>query len=138
MAKYFTIKELTASSTAKRLGIKNEPNKEQADNIIRLIETVLDPLREAYGGAIIVSSGYRSERLNRVVGGVKSSQHLSGEAADIKPKDGDVERLFNVAKDLINDGVIVVGQLLDEYNYSWVHISLPTERLHNQIKHISK
>ena len=55
------------------------------ENIRALVEEVLDPVREVFGGPIVVNSGYRCERHNRDVGGVRNSQHLRGEAADIAP-----------------------------------------------------
>jgi uncharacterized protein YcbK (DUF882 family) len=73
--KYFTIKELTKSGTALRHGINNTPDKKSLRNLEKLIDFILDPLREAYGKPIVVSSGYRCEKLNRIVGGAKTSQH---------------------------------------------------------------
>ena len=84
MGKYFTINELTKSSTAQRLHINNNPTQEVKDNLNKLIDNVLDPLRELYGKPIIVNSGYRSFKLNKVVGGAKNSQHLVGQASDIR------------------------------------------------------
>lgn len=80
---YFTVEELCYSATAKRLGIDNSPNKEVVENLNKLVENVLDPLREKYGKPIMVSSGYRCEKLNKAVGGAAKSQHLTGKAADI-------------------------------------------------------
>ena len=62
--KYFTVTELCYSDTAKNLGIYNEPTAAVADNLVRLVEKVLDPLREAYGKPIKVNSGYRSKALH--------------------------------------------------------------------------
>lgn len=120
--KYFTIKELTKSSVAKRLGINNTPNKEIIDNLTALTENVLDPLREAWGQAIIVTSGYRCNSLNNAVGGVKNSQHLLGQAADIHtvsdtPEDN--RKLYELTKKLN----LPVDQCINEYGYNWIHIS---------------
>jgi uncharacterized protein YcbK (DUF882 family) len=82
--KYFTIKELTKSGTAMRLGIDNNPDKKALLNLEKLIKYILDPLREAYGKPIVISSGYRCEKLNRILGGSKTSQHATGEAVDIR------------------------------------------------------
>ena len=82
--KYFTINELTKSATATRLGIDNTPDAVVRYNLIALIEKVLDPLRDAWGAPIIVTSGYRCDRLNKAVGGAVNSQHRKGEAADIR------------------------------------------------------
>lgn len=81
--KYFTIDELSASTEARKMGIDNTPTAEAAKNLEALVEAVLDPLREKYGRPIHVSSGYRCPRLNKAVGGDVSSQHMTGEAADI-------------------------------------------------------
>lgn len=120
--KYFTIGELVSSFTADRLGINNRCSKEQADNLIRLVDNVLDPLREAYGKPIRVTSGYRSEELNHAVGGSPTSDHRNGCAADIVGTPAtkeENEKLFGL--------VISLGlpfkQLINEKGYSWVHIS---------------
>ena len=83
--KYFTLKEMTRSSTATKLGIDNTPNELIINNLNDLVTNVLDPLREAYGKPIRVTSGYRCEALNKAVKGVKNSQHIKGQAADITP-----------------------------------------------------
>ena len=82
--KYFTLKELTKSNEAKRNKINNVPTKQEEQNLVALVENILDPLREAYGKPIIVTSGYRCERLNKLVKGSKTSQHRLGQAADIR------------------------------------------------------
>ena len=83
--KYFTMEELTRSDVAKKLKINNIPNDCVTENLDALVVNVLDPLRDYLGCPLRVSSGYRCEELNRLVGGVKNSQHMSGEAADIQP-----------------------------------------------------
>lgn len=83
--KFFTLKEMTRSSTAEKLGIDNTPNELIINNLDDLVTNVLDPLREAYGKPIRVTSGYRCEALNKAVKGVKNSQHIKGQAADITP-----------------------------------------------------
>ena len=131
----FTISELVKSPTAERLHIDNNPSGVIIMRLTELIRTILQPIRDAYGKPIYVSSGYRCEKLNKAVGGVPTSQHVRGEAADIYVK-GDNKELFIVAKKLIDGGKITVGQLIDEYNYKWIHISLPTSKHKNQILHI--
>ena len=117
--KYFTIKEMCSSSTSQAKGIDNTPTAETISNLTELINNVLDPLREMYGKPIRVSSGYRSEQLNRNVNGSKSSQHRLGMAADITT--GDVienRKLFQLIQ--LN---LPFDQLIDEKNFSWVHVS---------------
>ena len=86
--KYFSIEELTKSATAKRLGIDNTPSDKIKNNLTLFINTVLDPIREDWGGPIIVSSGYRCPELNAKVGGAKTSGHLYGYCADLQVKGG--------------------------------------------------
>lgn len=117
--KHFTINELTRSATAAELGINNEPDFVSMTHLCQLIETVLDPLREAWGKPIVVNSGYRSEALNKAVGGAATSQHTKGQAADITT--GTVfgnKWLFNYIKENLP-----FDQLIDEKNYRWIHVS---------------
>lgn len=122
--KWFSIEELCDSVTAKELGIDNTPTPQAVENMTRLINVVLDPLREAYGKPITTSSGYRSPALNKVTKGAsKTSQHMTGEAVDItvKSKEGN-KWLFDYIKENLP-----YDQLIDEYNYSWVHVSLDAD-----------
>ncbi len=121
--KYFSVKELCCSVKAKKLGIDNTPTDKAVENMTRLIKVVLDPLREAYGQPITVNSGYRSPALNKAVGGAKNSQHMTGEAADITvgSKEGN-KWLFEYIRDNLP-----YDQLIDEYDYSWVHVSLDAD-----------
>ncbi|WP_418311209.1 D-Ala-D-Ala carboxypeptidase family metallohydrolase [Phocaeicola sp.] len=117
--KYFTMKELAKSSTADKLGIDNTPTPEASVQLSNLVTHVLDPLREMYGKPITVNSGYRCPKLNDAVGGAKNSQHMRGEAADITAGSKmENKRLF----ELIWDN-LPFDQLIDESNYSWVHVS---------------
>ena len=99
--KFFSLEEMTKSATAKRLGIDNTPSDEIKKNLTLFIDKVLDPIRERYGSPIRVSSGYRCKKLNDVVKGSKTSQHMKGEAADLVPIDGDTRRLFYLIKEMI-------------------------------------
>lgn len=130
----FTLEELYKSNTASKLGINNVPNKDVSSNLMILAVKILQPLREAYGKPITVTSGYRSFELNKAVKGSSTSQHLKGEAADLVTDNN--KKLFEVAKRLIDEGKIKVGQLIDEYNYKWIHISLPNNKHNNQILHL--
>lgn len=130
LTKNFTLEELTFSLTANNHGINNTPPAEAKAALKRLAVEVLQPIRDAWGQPIVVSSGYRCAKLNTMIGGVKNSQHLYGQAADIKasnPKDNG--KLFACIKKLIQQKKINVGQLIWEYgnktNPKWVHVSLP-------------
>lgn len=133
--KYFTIKELCYSKKAKENNIYNEPTAVVAENLRLLVENVLDPLREAWGAPIIVTSGYRSKLLNEMVGGAANSQHVLGMAADIRtlsdlPQDN--ERLFDLARRID----LPFDQLIDEYAYNWVHISYSRYSMRKQVLYI--
>lgn len=120
--KYFTLKEMTKSDTAIRRRISNIPNEQEKQNIYQLVEKILDPLREAYGKPIVVSSGFRCEKLNTAVGGSKTSQHKTGQAADIRSLEDTREenkKLFDLIKKLN----LPFDQLINEYDYDWVHVS---------------
>ena len=122
MGKYFSIAELTKSDTARNKKINNHPTEQIESNLNQLIDNILDPLREAYKQPIIVSSGYRCPELNKAVKGAKSSQHVLGQAADIHTKSNSKEsnkELFDLIKQL----KLPFDQLINEYNYSWVHVS---------------
>jgi len=132
--KYFTIKELTSSNTAEKRGIKNVPSKDAEANLIALVENVLDPLRESYGKPIFVTSGYRSPELNKAVNGANNSQHMRGEAADITAgSKSENKKLF----ELLRASDIKVDQVIDESNYSWIHVSYKRSgHNRNQILHL--
>ena len=120
--KWFALKEFVKSNTAARLGIDNNPSEDVKKNIELLVEKILDPLREKFGKPIIVTSGYRCKELNKAVGGAAKSQHMSGEAADIRS----VEDSKSANKELFNL-IIKLGlpfdQLINEHDYDWVHVS---------------
>ena len=132
--KYFTISELTKSAIAKRRGIDNTPSSVIKENLTKLVDNILDPLREAWGAPIIVSSGYRCPKLNNAVGGAKTSQHMYGQAADIRTvsdKPSENKKLF----DLIIKLNLPYDQLIDEYGFNWIHVSY-SSRNRKQILHI--
>jgi hypothetical protein len=120
---HFTIEELYASDTAKRLGINNKPDIQQVINLVYLAAYVLEPLRDVMGEPIKIGSGFRCQKLNKAVGGVCNSQHLKGQAVDLCI-DGDIEKgkkWFNYIKDHLP-----FDQLIWEHNSKgsyWVHVS---------------
>ena len=124
MMVYFTLEELCASETAKRLQIDNKPPREVVENLGRLVERVLDPARLWLGKPIIVTSGYRCEALNNAVGGVANSHHCRGMAADIKAADITTTRqLFNLIRDYLD-----YDQLIWEQGGRWIHVSYVNRR----------
>lgn len=142
LSKNFTLAEMTASSTAKRLGIDNTPSKDIIDNLTELVTTVLQPIRDAFNAPIVVSSGYRCKRLNTAINGAKKSDHIFGFAADIhtlSDKPSDNKKLFDLIVKLAKEEKIRCRQIIDEYDYNWIHVSCnhmynPTKN--NQILHI--
>lgn len=132
--KYFSYEELTKSIIAKNKGIDNTPSTEIKKNLKALVDNILDPLREAYGKPITVTSGYRCPKLNTAVKGAKNSQHVKGQAADIngvKDLRSENKKLF----DLVIKLNLPYDQLIDEYNYNWVHVSF-SNKPRKQILHI--
>lgn len=118
--KYFTIAELCNSDTADRRGIINRLPKEYLQNVQGLINHVLDPLREWYGKPIYVNSGYRCPELNKVVGGVENSYHVSGCAADIDARSYEEnKKLFEYIRE--NLPFTEVGW---EGGGRWIHVAL--------------
>lgn len=123
LSENFTLKELTDSNTAVKLGIDNTPPGDVVPKLQALAVNVLQPLRNWYGKPICISSGYRCPRLNVAVGGSKTSQHLRGEAADIDIK-GDLtagRKMFEYIKNNL-----VFDQLIWEHDKGgcyWVHVS---------------
>lgn len=122
--KYFTIEELCKSETAERLNIDNTPTKEIVDNLTYFVDRILDPLRESWGSAILVNSGFRCHLLNKAVGGSKTSVHRLGWAVDIRPKNGKMEEfkkhIVEFFKNRFWDQII----LETDGNDVWVHIGL--------------
>lgn len=122
LSEHFSLREMTSSLSAKNRGLDNTPNSEALANLKNLAAFVLEPLRKLYGRPIIVTSGYRSSAVNKVVGGAKNSQHVQGKAADIKCIADTVEgnkELF----DLIITSGLPFDQVIDEFNLNWVHVS---------------
>lgn len=130
--KYFTIKELCKSSTATQRGIDNTPNSEIVSNLEQLVDKILDPLREKYGKPVRVNSGYRCDKLNKAVGGSSTSQHKYGLAADITAGSRlENKKLFTLIQQLN----LPFDQLIDEKNYSWIHVSI-SKNPRKQILHL--
>lgn len=131
--KYFTIEELTRSSTATTRGIDNTPTPEIKANLERLVDKVLDGLREIYGKPITVNSGYRCPELNKAVGGSKTSDHMNGFSVDITAsckKENAI--LFQIIKDNFDFDQLIWEKGNSEYP-DWVHVSYNPNRLRKQV-----
>ena len=120
-AKYFTYDEMIVTNT----GIENSPMQGELDNLQLLVTAILDPLREKYGKPISVNSAYRNPLVNREVGGSATSHHVLGMAADITTHNKDTNKILH---DLIRDN-FKFTQLINERDYSWVHISYDAKDL---------
>ena len=132
--KYFTIQELTASATAQREGIDNRPNKCAYQLLHVLVEQLLDPIREAWGAPIVVSSGYRCKGLNALVGGAQYSHHILGCAADIiAGSKAEHRKLFKLIQQMQQAGKIRFTQLIWEGDGRWIHISYVPSDLRCQV-----
>lgn len=108
ISKNFTFAEFTKSDTAKRLHINNAITSwEVRDNIIALVEDVLQPLRDAWGGPLFINSGYRCPELNEAVDGVPTSQHVKGQAADVGVTDPLALAKLAIKKKITFDQMIV-------------------------------
>ncbi|RXE61758.1 D-Ala-D-Ala carboxypeptidase family metallohydrolase [Paramuribaculum intestinale] len=119
--KYFSFQEFERSETAYRHGIDNTAPESARKNIAVLVDKVLDPLREAWGKPISVTSGYRCSELNaKVPGASRTSQHMTGEAADISVGNQvDNRRLAQKILDL----KLPFDQIINEHDWQWVHVS---------------
>jgi uncharacterized protein YcbK (DUF882 family) len=133
ISKNFSLEEMVSSDTARSRKIDNAPSPEVLANLQRLVDNVLQPVRDLYGKTVHVNSGYRSPELNKAVGGAANSQHVQGRAADISVG-GKVENkaLF----DLICRSGIPFDQLIDEYDYRWVHVSYRESGNRVQVLHL--
>lgn len=119
--KYFSFTELISTvSTAQE---NNLPDWDDINRLLELCRWILDPVREMYGKPIVVTSGFRSPSLNRLVGGVPTSQHMQGLAADLLCYDS--KALF----DLIAESDLPFDQLIYYQKRKFVHVSYsPTYR----------
>ena len=120
----FSLLELTKSQTAERKGIDNTPSTEHQENLKKLCENVLQPVRDHFERVVSVSSGYRSPELCAAIGSKSTSQHAKGEAADFE--------IFGVSNKVLADYIhetLHYDQLILEYwnesdpNSGWVHCS---------------
>ena len=129
----FSLKELTKSDTATRLGIDNTPDEEALDNLKTLCDKVLQPVREHFGKSVTVNSAYRSPESNAAVGGSKTSDHCKGMAADIE-----IAGIANAdLAQWIMDNLDYTQLILEFYTQGipdsgWVHVSYDPKNLKKQ------
>jgi len=125
ISKHFSLQEMINSGTASRLGLDNKPNEEQIENLKALCENILEPLREYYESRpIMITSGFRSEKLSEAIGSSSKSQHCKGEAVDFEIPGFDNRQ---VAAHIKNN--FLYDQLISEYyedgilDSGWIHVS---------------
>lgn len=125
--KYFDLDEFLKSETGRKKGIENLPTFVQVDHLRELTEKILDPLREAWGGPLRVSSGFRCEKLNGAVGGSSTSAHLQGYAADIVPTYGTLKGFMDFAERWLRMNDVAFDQSIrerDKRGNEWWHIAV--------------
>ena len=125
LSKNLSLAEVTKSNTASRLGIDNTPDDWTIENLRAIAGDVFQPLRDAFGTPIYVSSGYRSEELNRAIGGSVRSQHVQGRALDLDADVFGVCTNAEIFRFILNN--LTFDQLIwefgDQDNPDWVHVS---------------
>lgn len=152
LSKNFSLREFTKSATAQRDGIDNNPTEEHLQNLKDLCKYVLQPLRDAIGSSIRISSGYRSKALNKALKGASStSDHCKGLAADLELWiDGkeDNAKLYNAIRSLNLPFQELIWEFGDETQPSWVHVTynkfekeqelLQAKRVNGKVKYYLK
>ena len=127
--KYFSLSELTRTNK----NLPNVPNEQEKANLIKLVDNILDPLRELYGKPITINSGYRSPLVNSATENAsKTSDHMTGRAADIDTV-SDNYKLFNLIKDNFKFDQLI-WEKGDSKAPSWIHVSYREGKNRNQIK----
>lgn len=128
ISKHISYKEATQSQTAVRKGINNEPDAYQLQNMQVLAEKVFEPLREHFGVPIAINSFFRSQKLNKAIGGATGSQHTQGRAIDIDDTLGGVsnKQMFEYIKANL-DFDQLIWEFGNDNNPDWVHISYVSE-----------
>jgi len=124
ISKHITYKEAVRSNTALRLNINNIPNDYEISNMVGIASNVFEPLREYVGGPIKINSMFRSEALNRAIGGSSRSQHCQGRAIDLDDTFGHKTNaeMFNYIKDNLNFDQLI-WEFGDDTNPDWIHVS---------------
>lgn len=135
-----SVEEVSKSLTAKRKGIDNTPKGDHLNNLISIAQNIFQPIRNHFGAPIFVSSGYRSEELNKAIGGahkiikgeyVATSQHCKGQALDL---DNDAveypsnKKIFNYIKNNLDFDQLINEFPDNEGNPSWVHVSYRADK----------
>ena len=128
LTEHFTLEELTASPTAKKLGLPNTPTPQHIENMKYCCEKILEPVRAHFGKAVQINSSYRAPAVNKAVGGSATSQHVNGQAIDFEIPGLDNKTVADwVADNLEFDQVILEFYTAGDKNSGWVHASIKKE-----------
>ena len=121
ISKHITLQEATDSPTALRMGIKNTPNEVELEAMKFVAENLFEPIREWYDKPIKINSFYRCLALNKAVKGSLTSGHVLGNSIDISGGNKvENKKIF----DFIKTSGLFYDQIINEYDYTWIHISL--------------
>jgi hypothetical protein len=121
ISKHISLQEATESATALRMGIKNVPNEVELDAMKYVAENLFEPIREWYDKPIKINSFYRCLALNKAVKGSLTSGHVLGNSIDISGGNkAENKKIF----DFIKTSGLDYDQVINEYDYTWIHISL--------------
>lgn len=127
LSKNFALEELCATET----GEDNIPDEAQKEKLFYLANLVLQPIRNTWG-RIHINSGFRSELVNKKIGGSPTSQHMRGEAADIVPLDASIDDVFAWCRENLVFGQLILESIIfNGADVRWIHISLPRQNKPN-------
>lgn len=130
ISKHITLQEATESATALRMGINNVPNEVELEAMKYVSENLFEPIREWYNKPIKINSFYRCLALNKAVNGSKTSGHVLGNSIDISGGNKvENKKIF----DFIKLSGLNFDQVINEYDYTWIHISLKKDKNRKQI-----
>lgn len=125
LSKHFKLSEFIKSSTASAKGIDNTPSLEVVSNLQYLCINVLEPLREYFNCPIVIGSGYRCPALNKAVGGVSNSQHMTGEAADIHlPDEVTGKKWFTWMMNNLRFHQLIWEKSTPTSTHHWIHVAI--------------
>ena len=122
ISKNFTLEEMCVTHA----GLPNRPTQDNINNLGLLVREVLQPLRDLVGFSIHINSGFRSPLVNKSVGGVPTSQHVKGQAADLDSQDNKL--LFETIRE-----ELIFDQVINEHDYSWIHVSYKSQGNRNEV-----
>ena len=129
ISKHLSLEEATHSETADKMGIvNNNPNLSVIANMKLLAEKAFEPVREHFKTPIYVSSMYRGLNLNQALKSSIASQHCSGQAMDIDNVKPSNKEIFDYIKNNLE-----FDQLINEFDYSWIHVSFSNVKNRKQI-----